>query len=408
MTFGQRLHEIAHQDERLVVGLSSGTSCDGIDAALTRISGHGDDIGVELLSFVCVPYEPSLRARSLNASSSDAPELTRLNFALGEAFAGAALELVAGSGRSASDIDLIGSHGQTVYHDPPAQGCSGATLQIGEADVIASRTGVTTVADFRTADVAAGGSGAPLVPLVDWLLFRGEGSPQVFLNVGGIANLTYVTERLEDVVAFDTGPGNALVDEIIRTATGSADAIDDGGRLALQGTVNSRAVDEFLTHPYFAAAPPKSTGKETFGLEAALRLGELTDPGADMDTLDEAGLSDLLATAVSVTSRSVRDAVAFLPADPAPTRVIVSGGGMKNRALTNELADLFAPCPVLSLDDSRIEPGARMDPDAKEAVAFAVLADRAVAGLPGNVPAATGAARQVVLGKVSPGAGTSS
>ena len=403
MTLGEKLHEIALLDERLVIGLSSGTSCDGIDAALVRIRGHGDDVRVELLSFVCVPFEPSLRERIARSPSSDAPELTRLNFDVGEAFAAAALELAAGDGRGISDLHLIGSHGQTVYHDPPSGGSSGATLQIGEADVIARRTGVPTVADFRTADVAAGGSGAPLVPLVDWLLFRRAREAQVFLNIGGIANLTYVTERLEDVLAFDTGPGNALVDEIVRTSTGRADAIDDGGRLAMRGTADSRAVDAFLAHAYFAAAPPKSTGKETFGREAAGRLAELVHPGGDIGALDNDELSDLLATAVSVTARSVQGAFGFLPKDTAPTRVVVSGGGMRNRALMTELAILLEPCPVLALDGPDMESGLRMDPDAKEAVAFAVLADRAVAGKPGNVPAATGASGRVVLGKISSG-----
>jgi anhydro-N-acetylmuramic acid kinase len=274
---------------------------------------------------------------------------------------------------------------------------------MGEADVIARRTGVLTVADFRTADVAAGGSGAPLVPLVDWLLFRKAGEAQVFLNVGGIANLTCVTERLEDVLAFDTGPGNALVDEIIRTSTGRSDAIDEDGRLAMGGTADSLSVDAFLAHPYFAGAPPKSTGKETFGREAAVRLAELVHPGGDIGALDNDTLADLLATAVSVTARSVQGAFAFLPKDTAPTRVVVSGGGMRNRAFMTELARLIAPCPVLALDDPAMEPGLRMDPDAKEAVAFAVLADRAVAGRPGNVPAATGASGRVVLGKISSG-----
>jgi len=403
MTLGEKLHEIASLDERLVIGLSSGTSYDGIDAALVRILGHGSDIRVELLSFICVPFEASLRERIARAPSSDAPELTRLNFDIGEAFSDAAERVAAASGHDTSHVHLIGSHGQTVYHEPPSGGSLGVTLQIGEADVIARRTGVPTIADFRAADVAAGGSGAPLVPLVDWLLFRRAGEAQVFLNIGGIANLTYVTERLEGVLAFDTGPGNALVDEIVRTATGRADAIDDGGQLALGGTPDTNAVDAFLTHPYFSAAPPKSTGKETFGREAARRLAELVHPGVDMETLNEAGLSDLLATAVLITARSVRDAFMYLPADPAPARVVVSGGGVRNRAMMNDLERLLEPCVVVALDGPGVDQAARMDPDAKEAVAFAVLADRAVAGEPGNVPAATGASRTVILGKVSAG-----
>jgi anhydro-N-acetylmuramic acid kinase len=399
VTPGEKLLAIASLDERLVIGLSSGTSFDGTDAALVHISGRGDDIRADLLSFVCAPFEPALRERIARSGGSKAPELTRLNFDIGEAFAAAALTLVAGSGRSISEIHLIGSHGQTVYHDPPAGGRSGATLQIGEADVIARRTGLVTVADFRTADIAAGGSGAPLVPLVDWLLFRKTGQAQVFLNIGGIANLTCVTERFEDVVAFDTGPGNALIDEIVRTATGRSDAIDDGGRLALDGTADAEAVDAFLTHPYFAATPPKSTGKETFGSEAALKIAELVHPGANIGELTQDQLSDLLATAVSVSARSIRDAVRFLPADP--SRVIVSGGGLKNRAVMTELKRLFNPCPVVGFGEAGADDPAGFDPDAKEAVAFAVLADRAVAGEPGNVPAATGASGSVVLGKFS-------
>ena len=401
MTPGEKLRAIASLDERLVIGLSSGTSFDGIDAALVRINGRGDDIRVELLSFVCAPFEPALRERIARSSAGNAPELTRLNFDVGEAFAAAALTLIAGTGRGISEIHLIGSHGQTVYHDPPAAERSGATLQIGEADVIARRTGLVTVADFRTADVAAGGSGAPLVPLVDWLLFRRRGEALLLLNIGGIANMTCVTERLEDVLAFDTGPGNALIDEIVRAATGQADAIDDGGKRALRGTPDVAAADAFLAHPYFASVPPKSTGKETFGSDAAVRLAELVHPGRDIAQLTQDQLSDLLATAVSVSARSIWDAVRFLPADP--SRVIVSGGGLKNHALMSELKRLFDPCPVVGLGEAGADDAIDLDPDAKEAVAFAVLADRAVAGEPGNVPAATGASGPVVLGKFSMG-----
>ena len=401
MTPGEKLNEIASLDDRLVIGLSSGTSFDGIDVALVRITGRGDDICVELLSFACVPFESSLRERIARSGGSDAAELTRLNFDVGEAFAAAALELTSRSGRSISEIQLIGSHGQTVYHAPPSDGRSGATLQIGEADVIARRTGLVTIADFRTADVAAGGSGAPLVALVDWLLFRKLGEARILLNIGGIANMTCVTERLEEVLAFDTGPGNALLDELVRAATARPDAIDNGGARALHGTADAAAAEAFLAHPYFAATPPKSTGKEMFGREAAVRLAELVHPGRDVAELADDQLSDLLATAVSVSARSIRDAVRFLPTDP--SRVIVSGGGFRNRAMMSELERLFAPCPVVGLGEAGAGGAPGMDPDAKEAVAFAILADRAVAGAPGNVPAATGASRAVVLGKFSMG-----
>lgn len=395
-TIGDRLAATAALDERLVVGLSSGTSFDGIDAALVRISGHGDAIDVELVHFLCVPYEARLRSRVGGALGASVPELARLHRDIGLAFADAAQALSEGSGAPLSSVHLIGSHGQTVYHEPPDGGRGGTTLQVGEADVIARRTGVTTVADFRSADVAAGGSGAPLVPLVDWLLFRRAGEAQLLLNIGGIANITYVVEKLEDVVAFDTGPGNALLDELVREATGDRDAIDAGGRMALSGTPSEAAVEEFLGREYFSLEPPKSTGKETFGRQAALELAELVHPGRSVASLDYGELSDLLATAARVTARAVKAGAELLPRAPTPVRVAVSGGGVRNAALMRDLRGLLAPCPVVSVSDLG------MDPDAKEAIAFAVLADRTLQGLPGNVPGATGASSAVVLGKISP------
>ena len=404
MTLGERLHAVASKDERLVVGLSSGTSFDGIDAALVRIRGHADDVSVELRHFLCVPYEPALRVRISHALTDSVPELARLSFDIGSAFAAAALALLERCDVAPHEVDLVGSHGQTIYHEPPAGGRTGVTLQIGEGDVIAARTGTVTVSDFRTADVAAGGSGAPLVPIVDWLLFRESGRVQVLLNIGGIANITRVTERLEDVAAFDTGPGNALIDEIMAAATGRPGAMDESGQRALRGTVNDRAVAAFLEHPYFTAAPPKSTGRETFGREAAQRLAALAVPGRGLEELSGPELSDVLATAAAVTARSISDGVASLGGAP-PERVVVSGGGLRNAAVMRELKKRLAPVPVVALDGPGVGSGRRMDPDAKEAVAFAVLADRTAAGLPGNVPAATGAAAPVVLGKVSAGGG---
>lgn len=396
-SLSDRIDDIASARERLVIGLSSGTSFDGIDAVLVRLSGRGDDVRADLVSFLCEPFDRLLRGRISGAATLTAPELTRLSFELGEAFASAAMAVVAQARVAPRDVRLIGSHGQTVFHEHPESGRPGVTLQIGEADIIARRTGLTTVSDFRVADVAAGGSGAPLVPLVDWLLFRKPGVRQIFLNVGGIANITCVTERLEDVVGFDTGPGNALIDETIRMAIGDPGAIDDDGRRALSGDVDQRAVEVFLTDAYFSLPPPKSTCRRMFGREAALRLTDLVHRGRGPDSLTDRELNDVLATAARVTAQAVADSLRFLPPGPEVSRVVVSGGGVRNGAIMAELEALLAPTPVTCFDQHG------QGADAKEAVAFAVLADRTLAGMPGNVPAVTGAAHPVVLGKISTG-----
>ncbi len=393
----ERLSAIASRRERLVVGLSSGTSFDGIDAALVRTIEWGPSLEAELLAFICVPFEPKLSRRIAAAPSAFAPEITRLSFDIGEAFAAAALSVIGIAERAPSDVDLIGSHGQTISHIPPEGDRGGATLQIGEADVIARRTGIPTIADFRTADVAAGGSGAPLIPYVDWLLFWESDEARLLLNIGGIANVSYVVDDLTRVRAFDTGPGNGLVDEIVRTASRGARAFDKGGARALRGTVSEEAVARFLERPYFAAPPPKSTGKETFGPEAARELADSIFPGRRIDELAEGEADDLLATAAAVTARSIAGALAFLPSDPPISRVIVSGGGLHNRAIMLGLAAALDPVPVESLEAHGL------DPDAKEAVGFAILANEALMGLPGNLTAVTGAETPAVLGKLSIG-----
>lgn len=375
----------------------SGTSCDGIDAALVRIEGSGSATRAEVVRFLCHPYPPELRERASAAASAGAPEIARLNFDIGEAFADAALAVIEASGRGPGDVHLIGSHGQTVFHEPPRDGDGGVTLQIGEADVIAQRTGIVTVADFRTADVAVGGHGAPLIPLVDWLLFRPHKGARIMLNLGGIANLTWVTPDVADVRAFDTGPGNALIDEIVGAVTGGLERVDRGGARALRGQPVTPAVEAFLRHPHFRERPPKSTGKEEFGRAAAEELAGMAFPGRSMDGLSEREVDDLLATACAITARSVKDATVLLPASPEPAEVIVSGGGARNLAVMGMLAGLFAPCPICGLDTLG------MDPDAKEAVGFAVLANETILGMPGNLPAVTGASRPVVLGKISAG-----
>jgi len=393
----ERLRRVAESDPRLAIGLSSGTSSDGIDAALVRLSGSEEAPAVEVLDFACPALAASLRERIRGARTSSAEDLARLSADLGEAFAGAALALIEANGLRPDDVSFIGSHGQTVYHDQPTAGRPGVTLQIGEPDIIAARTGVLTVADFRTADVAAGGSGAPLIPFVDWLLFRPDSGARLMVNIGGIANVSYVPWEREGVAGFDTGPGNALLDEIVLAATDGRETHDRDGARGLSGRPSADAVERFLDHPYFRAVPPKSTGKETFGRAAAERLRELVFPGRSPADLDDGELADLLATAARVTAESIRRGADLLPADPPVVDVVVSGGGVRNGAIMTGLSELFGPAPVVTLASLG------WDPDAKEAVGFAVLANETLAGRPGNVPAATGASRPVVLGKICTG-----
>ena len=358
---------------RLVVGLMSGTSADGVTAALVEVGAHA----VRVRRFETSPYSPALRRRVLAAPGLSAPELSRLDFALGEEFARAARKVSRGA-RPA----LIGSHGQTVWHGPADSPPN--TLQIAEPAVIAERTGLPVVADFRPRDVAAGGQGAPLIPAFDVFLF-GRGPLRAVVNVGGIANASLVG-RGRLFSAFDSGPGNALMDEAVRRATRGRAEMDRGGRLAARGRTDERLLRRLLRHPYFRAAPPKSLDRSTFG--PAL-LGRL------YPRLDARRLPDALATLAELTARSLWFAV--LENAPGPlAEVVVSGGGALNAHLMRRLSALFAPVPVATSAAHGVPVMA------KEAAGFAWMASRAYDGLTNHAPAATGARGARVLGKIVP------
>ena len=377
-----RLREVT---PRRIVGLISGTSADGIDAALVEVEGAGETTRVRLLRFATRAYDPALRRRVLALGEASVPELTRVHYAVGEAFARTALDVIEPARREGLDVHLVGSHGQTARHHPRAgePGGRAATLQVGEPAVIAERTGLPVVADFRPRDVVAGGEGAPLVPLVDWLLFRVSGRVRACLNLGGIANATVLPDRLEDVRAFDLGPANMPLDAVVQAWTHGAEVFDQDGARAAAGRVDPGLLAELLAHPFFALPPPKSTGRETFG-DAFVRPLLVRFAGREGDLL--ATLTRFVAEAVADgISRHVRERV---------EEVLVSGGGARNRTLMGLLAETLAPLPVRSLAE------VGMDPDAKEAVAFAVLANETLFGRPGNLPAATGAAGPRVLGKI--------
>jgi anhydro-N-acetylmuramic acid kinase len=389
-------HKVRHN--RLAVGLMSGTSLDGVDAALVRISGPAEKPAVRLLSFVTVPYHPALRLRLLKVAGGaacGAAEISRLNFALGEAFAAAALRVCRQAELSPKRLAFIGSHGQTVFHHGPGRSSSGgaawrqaaSTLQIGEPAIIAARTGVTVVADFRPADLAVGGQGAPFVPLVDYLLLRNKRYGTVALNIGGIANVTVIPADATPQMAFgfDTGPGNMIIDGLMQHFTRGQKAYDTGGRLAAQGRVIEPLLAETLELPFFHRQPPKSAGREQFGEDFVARRF--------LRRRFEA--KDLVRTATELTARSIADALErFVFPQVEIHRLVVSGGGAHNRLLLSRLKELL-PHVSLQLSD---EYGLPLD--AKEAMAFAVLADRTLRGLPGNLPAATGAHKAVVLGRI--------
>jgi anhydro-N-acetylmuramic acid kinase len=370
---------------RHVVGLISGTSADGIDAALVELDGAGETTRARVMEFLTRPFEPRLRDRILALKDARAEELLRVHYLLGEEFARAALEVMAAARRRGVEVHLIGSHGQTARHHPRAAEPDGraATLQLGEPAVIAERTGLPVVADFRPRDVAAGGEGAPLVPLVDWLLFRRPGVTRACLNLGGIANVTIVSERQDTVHAFDLGPANMPMDLVVHAFTGGAETFDRDGARAAAGRADLGLVAELLRHPYLALPPPKSTGREAFG-EVFVTPLLARYPGREADLL--ASLTRFVAEAAAAGIRRwVRE-----PID----ELLVSGGGARNRTLMAALAATLAPIPVRSLAEVGV------DPDAKEAVAFAVLANETLFGRPGNLPGATGAAGPRVLGKL--------
>ncbi len=393
-----RLRDYASREEHLIVGLMTGTSADAVDAALVRFHGNGLEARHALEAYQETPLEPALRREVLEAAAARVLEperLMRLDAALGERYAAAVFELLAGAGIDPQAVDAIGSHGQTVRHLPRREGKGQAlTLQLGSAAVLAERTGIAVVSNFRARDTAAGGEGAPLVPLADWWLFRSERESRVLLNLGGMANVTYLPRAggLEGVVAFDTGPGNAVLDALVSLRTGGAGRRDEGGALAARGVPNEALLAELLSDPFFGTPPPRSTGREHFGGHYAETLRRL---GLGMELSDD----DVLATAVELTAATVALAVErFIAPRAGVDAIYASGGGVRNATLMRALERRLAPVRSQPLDSLGV-PAA-----SKEALAFAFLAHQTLCGLPGNVPGATGASRPAVLGQITPGA----
>lgn len=385
-----------------VIGLSSGTSVDGIDAALVDIRGSGSRCRIQLIAYRTVAYPRGVRERVLAIQSpagQPVEELSRLNAYLGELFAAAAVRVAAAAGVPLRRVSLIGSHGQTIAHQPApireGRFRVASTLQIGEPSVIAERTGITTVADFRPRDVAAGGQGAPIAPLIHHQCFARPGRNHLVINLGGIANVTWLpaarrADPLSGIVAFDTGPGNMLIDGLMERVTPGGDTMDRFGRMAASGNVDVGVLGRLLRHPFLRRRPPKTTGRETFGRE-------LADDLLREATRARLAPRDVIATVTALTARSIAEAYTrFLRPRGAVHRVIVGGGGVYNQTLMAELRRAFNGVPVESMAVHGVEP------KAVEAMAFALLAYRAARGEPNNVPSATGATRAVVMGKIIP------
>jgi anhydro-N-acetylmuramic acid kinase len=390
------MRRTARSKSRLVVGLMSGTSADGIDAVVAEVIDGDGNLQAKVLAHDHRAFAAPLRNRILKAClHGHVAELCELNFILGEQFARAALRVIRKARLRTKDIFVIGSHGQTVHHLPNAK--TPSTLQIGEPSIIAERTGVTTVADFRVRDMAAGGQGAPLVPFLDYALFRDRTRPRILQNLGGIGNLTLLPRaaKPQDVLAFDTGPGNMVMDAIVSRLTDGKAGYDEDGKLAAAGRVSETLVRESMKHPFLRKAPPKTTGREEFGepfvndfLERAKRL--------------KVAGRDLVATATAFTAETVADAYrrfAFprlKKSDLPKLQIILGGGGGKNPTLKKMLRERIGVGELLTVEDFGI------DNEAKEALAFAVMAYETMLGRPSNVPSATGAKRAVVLGKIVP------
>ena len=376
----------------------SGTSADGLDTAIVDFSPSGTP---NLVAFATYPYTHSVRCRILDlahAKTVELDELTRMDFLLGELFADAVIALAGDAGVPLSSIDYVGSHGQTVRHLPePFRFCGrnvAATMQIAQPAIIAQRTGVTTISDFRPRDIAAGGHGAPLVPLTDWMLFSDKRITRAVQNIGGIANVTYLPAggASDKIIAFDTGPGNMIIDHLVDQITGGKKRYDRGGAQAAKGAVCSKTLARLMRNAYFKRKPPKTTGRELFGCDFAEKLLKQARSGGLSD-------QDILATATNFTAVSIADAYRkHLP--KLPDEVILCGGGLRNATLVAAIQDRLPASRVIATDDLGV------NADAKEAISFAMLARLTALGAAGNAPSATGASCPVILGTITPADGT--
>ena len=377
-----------------IAGIMSGTSLDGIDVAIIDITGSGFKAKINVLTSHSVPYPKKIREALLAVSNANAitGDISRLNFLLGELYVEALEETAERAEIPLTTIKLIGCHGQTIFHEGQGSQFLGkkvaSTFQIGESSVISERTGIDVVSNFRERDMAAGGKGAPLVPYLDYMLMRHRGRGRVAINIGGIANLTAIppNTNTDRVIAFDTGPGNMVIDQLVSRITQGGLTFDRDGNMAAAGVIDVKLLAKLLRDKYFRAKPPKTAGRDQYGAEFVTKL---------LDT--ELSSEDLIATATAVTAESIALGVRnFVLPEMRVDEVFVSGGGTHNPTLMRMLRKALDPIPVMETTE------VGLDVDAKEAIAFAVMAYETAHSRPSNIPMATGAKRSVILGKLTP------
>ncbi len=383
------------KNEKLAIGLMSGTSVDGIDAVLVKIGGNYTDTNVEQINYISTPYNDDVRELILKTAGGEfggSKEICNLNFLLGELFADVCEELCEKASVDKKEIDFVASHGQTIYHIPQKANYYGknisSTLQIGEASVIAQRFNCPVVSDFRVRDVAAGGFGAPLVPYTEFLLYRQSEKTIALQNIGGIGNITILPKNceLKDVIAFDTGAGNMVIDTLAFKITNGKQRYDDGGKLAASGNVNEQLLSYMLNDDYLKMPLPKTTGREYYGEKY---VSNLCAKAQELNI----NLTDVLACATMFTAKSIAIGIDLLKIRP--EQLIIGGGGSYNNTLLNNIRHCLKDIEVITNEQLGFSS------DAKEAIAFAVLGNEALCGNTNNAPSATGAKQAVVMGKIS-------
>lgn len=386
---------ILNKKSKLIIGLLSGTSIDGIDAALIKVSGNGKNTKIKILDFITHPVPHKIKEAVLknsNNRTAKIEEICRLNVILGALFSDAVLRLIKRSGLKASQVDLIGSHGQTIHHLPQLDALGGyrvkSTLQIGDPAIIANLTGITTIGDFRIADCAAGGDGAPLVPYMDYILFSDEKINRALLNIGGISNITILPKNsVKDMVfAFDTGPGNMIIDGLMQYYFNKP--YDKNGIMAKKGKINENLINYLLKDKVYRQKPPKSTGREHYGTEFKNKL---------ITKAKGINKNDVIRTVTEFTAYSVYYNYKFF-AGPlcGIDELIVSGGGAENPVIMESLRKYFTNVSVRKMNDFGINTAN------KEAVLFAILANECISGNSANMKRVTGSTRDLILGKICP------